>query len=244
MASTPLVIGVAGGTASGKSTVARKLVDGLAASWGDAISGAPASEFTGFIRSAAPSARSDEAVVALLDMDSYYRELSDLPIEERRAFNWDHPEAFDVDLLVEQIRALKARRAVEKPIYSFADYARAPHTVPVPPGAAIVVEGILVLGIEAIRRELDVKVFVDADDDVRVIRRLMRDIKERGRDFDSVVDQYFRTVRPMHHGFVEPSKRHADIIIPHGGNNEIATQMVISAIRSRLDARWSRTAAG
>ncbi len=200
-----LTIGIAGGTASGKTTVARRLVERLA--------GHP---------------------IALLDQDAYYRDLSDVPIEERRNFNFDHPDAFDTDLLVKHLQELKAGRAVEKPVYSFALHSRTGETQRVNPGDVVVLEGILVLALEPVRALLDVKVFVDSDADVRVLRRLSRDIKERGRDFDSVVEQYFRTVRPMHHGFVEPSKRYADIIIPHGGLNEIAIDMVAGAVRQKL----------
>lgn len=201
----PLTIGIAGGTASGKTTVARRIIERLA--------GHP---------------------VAFLDQDAYYRELSDLPLEERRAFNFDHPDAFDTDLMVSHLRELQAGRAVDKPVYSFAEHTRTRDTVRVHPGDAVIVEGILVLALEQVRRELDVKVFVDSDADVRVIRRLSRDIKERGREFDGVIEQYFRTVRPMHYGFVEPSKRYADIIIPHGGNNDIAIEMVAGAMRQKL----------
>ena len=201
----PLTIGIAGGTASGKTTVARRIVERLA--------GHP---------------------VAFLDQDAYYRPLADLSLEDRRAFNFDHPDAFDTELMVAQIRELQAGRAIEKPVYSFAEFTRTSDTVRVSPGDAIIVEGILVLALEQVRRELDVKVFVDSDADVRVIRRLSRDIKERGRDFDGVIEQYFRTVRPMHYGFVEPSKRYADIIIPHGGNNDIAIEMVAGAVRQKL----------
>ena len=171
---------------------------------------------------------------ALLDQDAYYRDLSDMPLEERRGFNFDHPDAFDTELLVSHLHELQSGRPIEKPVYSFAEHTRTRDTVRVSPGDAIILEGILVLALEQVRRELDVKVFVDSDADVRVIRRLSRDIKERGRDFDGVIEQYFRTVRPMHYGFVEPSKRYADIIIPHGGNNEIAIEMVAGAVRQRL----------
>ena len=201
----PLTIGIAGGTASGKTTVARRLVERL--------QGHP---------------------VAFLDQDAYYRDLADMPMEERRAFNFDHPDAFDTELLVAHLRELQAGRAVEKPVYSFAEHTRTRDTVRVNPGDAIILEGILVLALEAVRRELDVKVFVDSDADVRVIRRLSRDIKERGRDFDSVVEQYFKTVRPMHYGFCEPSKRYADVIIPHGGNNDIAIDLLAGVVRQRL----------
>ncbi|GAC1341822.1 MAG: uridine kinase [Myxococcales bacterium] len=200
-----LTIGIAGGTASGKTTVARRLVERLA--------GHP---------------------VAFLDQDSYYRDLSGTPLAERRSFNFDHPDAFDTDLLVAHLRELQDGRAIEKPVYSFTEHSRTAETVRVNPGDAIIVEGILVLALEALRALIDVKVFVDSDADVRVIRRLSRDIKERGRELDSVIDQYFRTVRPMHFSFVEPSKRYADIIIPHGGNNEIAIEMVAGAVRARL----------
>jgi uridine kinase len=201
----PLTIGIAGGTASGKTTVARRLVERLAGH-----------------------------AVAFLDQDAYYRDLADMPLEERKSFNFDHPDAIDTELLVAHLRELRAGRAVDKPVYSFAQNTRTSDTVRVQPGEVIIVEGILVLALEPVRRELDVKVFVDSDADVRVIRRLSRDIKERGRDFDGVIEQYFRTVRPMHFGFVEPSKRYADIIIPHGGNNDIAIEMVAGAVLQKL----------
>ena len=201
----PLTIGIGGGTASGKTTVARRLVERLA---GHAIS--------------------------FLDQDAYYRELAEMPFEARKSFNFDHPDAFDTDLLVHHLRELKAGRAIDKPVYSFVEHTRLRDTIRVNPGDCIILEGILVLAVESVRRELDVKVFVDSDADVRVIRRLSRDIKERGRDFDGVIEQYFRTVRPMHYGFVEPSKRYADIIIPHGGNNDIAIEMVAGAVRQKL----------
>lgn len=203
-----LTIGIAGGTASGKTTVARRLVERLA--------GHP---------------------IALLDQDAYYRDLSDVPLEERRAFNFDHPDAFDTDLLVKHLEQLKAGRPIDKPVYSFALHSRTGETQRVNPGDVLLLEGILVLALEPVRALLDIKVFVDSDADVRVLRRLSRDIKERGRDFDGVVDQYFRTVRPMHYGFVEPSKRYADIIIPHGGLNDVAIEMVAGAVRQRLAIR-------
>ena len=201
----PLVVGIAGGTASGKTTVARKIHEALASSR-----------------------------VAFIDQDSYYRDLSDLTLEERRELNFDHPDAFDTDLLVHHLRVLKAGIAIEKPVYNFVTSTREKRTVQVNPAELVLIEGILVLHIEAIRKEMDVRIFVDAEDDVRIIRRLTRDIKERGRDFDHVVTQYFRHVRPMHMGFVEPSKRHADIIVPHGGNNETAIDMLVGALRGRM----------
>ncbi|MBS2027711.1 MAG: uridine kinase [Deltaproteobacteria bacterium] len=203
--STPLVLGIAGGTASGKTTVARKLVERLRA-----------------------------RPVAFIDQDSYYKDLSDLSMEERREVNFDHPDAFDTELLVAQLEQLKTMKAVEKPVYSFTQSVREKRTVRVEPAELVVIEGILVLAIEPLRKLLDIKIFVDAEDDVRIIRRLTRDIKERGRDFDHIVQQYFRSVRPMHYGFVEPSKRHADIIIPHGGNNDIAIDMMVGVVNERL----------
>ena len=201
----PLVVGIAGGTASGKTTVARKIHEALSGSR-----------------------------VAFIDQDSYYKDLADLTLEERRELNFDHPDAFDTDLLVHHLRVLKAGVAIEKPVYNFVTSTREKRTVAVNTGDLVLLEGILVLHIEAIRKELDVRIFVDAEDDVRIIRRLTRDIKERGRDFDHVVTQYFRHVRPMHLGFVEPSKRHADIIVPHGGNNETAIDMLVGALRGRM----------
>ncbi len=203
--SGPLVVGIAGGTASGKSTVTRKIHHALSA-----------------------------YRVAFIDQDAYYRDLSEIPLSKRREVNFDHPDAFDTDLLVHHLRELRAGRQIEKPVYNFVTSTREPRTDSLQPGDLILLEGILVLHIPSIRQELDVKIFVDAEDDVRIIRRLTRDIKERGRDFDHVVAQYFRHVRPMHLAFVEPSKHYADIIVPHGGNNEIAINMLVGALRARL----------
>jgi uridine kinase len=202
---TPLVVGIAGGTASGKTTVARKIREAM-----------------------------NDVKVAFIDQDAYYKDLSDLTLAERREVNFDHPDAFDTDLMVGHLRELKQGRPIDKPKYDFVASTREASTSKVNPGDLVLIEGILVLQIEPVRRELDVKIFVDAEDDVRIIRRLTRDIKERGRDFDHVVSQYFRHVRPMHMGFVEPSKRHADIIVPHGGNNDTAIEMLVGAIRNRL----------
>jgi uridine kinase len=206
--SSPLVVGIAGGTASGKTTVARK------------------------VREALQGCR-----VAFIDQDSYYRDLSDLPLAERREVNFDHPDAFDTALLVQHLRELKAGRGVDKPVYNFKTSTREQRTTRVEPGDVILIEGILVLHMQPVREELAVRIYVDAEDDVRIIRRLSRDINERGRDFDHVVAQYLRHVRPMHMGFVEPSKHFADIIVPHCGDNTIAIEMLVGAIRSRLGAR-------
>ena len=200
----PLVLGIAGGTASGKTTVARKIHEAFASR------------------------------VAFIDQDSYYRPLDHLSLEERREVNFDHPDAFDSDLLVAHVKALKAGNSIEKPVYDFVTSTRQPRTVTVSPADLILIEGILVLHMEPLRQEMDVRIFVETEDDVRIIRRLTRDIKERGRDFDHVIHQYFRHVRPMHMAFVEPSKRWADIVVPHGGNNEIAIDMLVGAIKARI----------
>ena len=199
------MVGIAGGTASGKTTVARKIHEALS-----------------------PSR------VAFIDQDAYYRDLKHLTLDERREVNFDHPDAFDTDLLVAHLRKLKRGEAIDKPVYDFVSSTRGKRTTVVKPADIILIEGIMVLHTEAIRKELDLKLFVETEDDVRIIRRLTRDIKERGRDFDHVVTQYFRHVRPMHMGFVEPSKRHADIIVPHGGNNDTAIEMLVGALRARL----------
>jgi uridine kinase len=204
--SSPLVVGIAGGTASGKTTVARKVRDALA-----------------------------DCRVAFIDQDSYYRDLEDMTLEERREVNFDHPDAFDTDLLVDHLRELKAGRPIQKPVYDFVASTRKKNqTVRVDPGDMILIEGILVLHMKALRDEMNVRIYVDTDDDLRIIRRLERDIHERGYDFDRVVGQYLRHVRPMHKGFVEPSKHHADIIVPQGGNNDIGIGMIVGALRGRL----------
>ncbi|EPX61939.1 Uridine kinase [Cystobacter fuscus DSM 2262] len=203
--SSPLVVGIAGGTASGKTTVARKVREALA-----------------------------DCRVAFIDQDSYYRDLSDLPMAERREVNFDHPDAFDTDLLVAHLAELKAGRAIQKPVYDFVTCTRQPQTVRVEPGDMILLEGILVLHMKPLRDEMSVRIYVDTDDDLRILRRLERDIHERGQEFDHVVSQYLRHVRPMHMGFVEPSKHHAHIIVPQGGNNDIAIGMIVGALRARL----------
>jgi uridine kinase len=207
---SPLVVGIAGGTASGKTTVARKVREALA-----------------------------DCRVAFIDQDSYYRDLKDMPLEKRREVNFDHPDAFDRDLLVSHVRELKSGNAIQKPVYDFKTSSRQAHSTRVDPGDIILIEGILVLHMKEVREEMDVKIYVDADDDLRILRRLTRDIKDRGRDFDHVVGQYLRHVRPMHMGFVEPSKHFADIIIPHGGNNEIAIGMLVGALRGKLSGLGS-----
>ena len=201
----PLIVGVAGGSGSGKSTVARRIAGAV-----------------------------DARNVAFIDMDAYYRNFAHLPMEERRRVNWDHPEALDVDLLVQQLEQLHAGVAVEKPIYDFVTHTRSPRTERIEPAPVIVIDGILLFTDARVRDLCEVKVFVDADADVRLIRRIHRDMAERGRPLDEILDQYLRTVQPMHLQFVEPSKRYADIIVPRGGHNEIAIQMLIAKIRDRV----------
>jgi len=200
----PLVIGIAGGTASGKTTVVERIRK--------AISGG----------------------VSTLYQDSYYKDLSHLPIEKRREFNFDHPSAFDTPLLVEHLDKLINWEPIEMPLYSYKLYTRLPQSVVVEPNKVIIVEGILVLAEPEIRRRLDVKVFVDAPDDIRFIRRLLRDIKERGRTLENVIHQYLTSVRPMHLEFVEPSKRWADIIIPTEFSSDVALDLLIAKIKSHL----------
>lgn len=203
----PILVGVAGGSGSGKTTVARAL---------------------------ATSFRAEQVQIVL--MDSYYRDRKGISLEERARINYDHPDAFDEPLLVEQLTALKAGRAVDAPVYDFTRHERAPDRVRVEPSRLIILEGILVLAVDAIRHLLDVKLFVDTAGDLRVLRRLRRDVAERGRTVDAVIDQYLTTVRPMHEAFIEPSRRHADLIIPEGGQNESA----VDVIRGWIDRLVSR----
>jgi uridine kinase len=196
-----LVIGVAGGTGAGKTTVARAIIDAVGAEH-----------------------------VAVLPEDAYYREYQHLSEAERERVNWDHPEAIEVDLLLDHVRRLGEGHAIERPRYDFAAYARMPETVHVEPRPIILVEGILIFVDPRLRDQFDVKVFVDTDADLRFIRRLRRDVDERGRSVESVVAQYLATVRPMHVAFVEPSKRYADVIVPEGGENHVAIELLRSAI--------------
>jgi uridine kinase len=198
----PLVIGVAGGSGSGKTTVVRRIIESI----GD-----------------------DQ--VTVLEHDRYYRDRNDLRLEERAALNYDHPDSLETDLLVRHLHELRAGRTVEMPAYDFARHARQSVTVPALPRKAIIVEGILIFADASLREPMDVKVFVDADDDTRFIRRLQRDIADRGRTVSSVIEQYLGTVKPMHLEFVEPSKRYADIIIPLGGHNTVAIDMLLTLIR-------------
>lgn len=203
-----IVIGIAGGSGSGKSTLLSSIVRGIG--------------------------RRD---IAFLDHDSYYRELDHLTIEERAKYNFDHPDALETDLLCEHVDSLRSGKAVQKPTYDFETYTRRPSTLTVEPRRVIVVEGILVLTNPDLVRRMDIKVFVDADPDVRLIRRIRRDIARRGRSLDAILEQYEETVRPMHMQFVDPSRRQADVIVPHGGENQVAVDMILARIRSRAERR-------
>ena len=197
------VIGVAGGSGSGKTTVVRRIVDSLG-----------------------------PEQVTLLDHDRYYRDRNDLRLEERAALNYDHPDALETDLMVKHVRALKSGEVVDVPQYDFTRHARLSQTETFQPRRALIVEGILVFTDPALRDLMDIKVFVDTDSDTRFIRRLRRDVAERGRTMESVVDQYQSTVKPMHLEFVEPSKRYADVIIPLGGHNTVAVDLLLTLLRS------------
>jgi uridine kinase len=213
----PIVIGVAGGTGSGKTTVSRAILQRVGASR-----------------------------IAFLEHDSYYRELSHLSLEERRQVNVDHPDSLDNTLLIEHLDALCAGEAVDVPIYDFAHDTRKPEARRVQPQPVVLVEGILIFADKPLRERMDIKIYVDTDADLRFIRRIQRDIRDRGRSVESVVEQYLRTVRPMHLEFVEPSKRYADIIIPRGGLNSIAIDMVVARIEGMLAAHQpqQKTVAG
>ncbi len=200
-----VVLGISGGTGSGKTTIAEEIT-----------------------RSLGP----DNSVI--IHQDSYYLDRSLLPSDERNRVNFDHPSAFDWELLKTHLCELRSGRAIDKPIYSFHTHSRMAETMRVEPKPVLVVEGILVLEDLELRRIMDIKVYVDADADVRFIRRLDRDLRERGRSIESVVDQYMSTVRPMHLQFVEPSKRYADIIIPEGGHNRVALDLIIARMRAML----------
>jgi uridine kinase len=197
------VIGVAGGSGSGKTTVVRRIVDSLGLEH-----------------------------VTLLQHDRYYRDRNDLRLEERAALNYDHPNSLETDLLVRHVQELKSGKAVEVPAYDFTRHARLSERETFQPRRALIVEGILVFTDAALRDLMDLKVFVDTDSDTRFIRRLQRDVAERGRTMESVIDQYLSTVRPMHLEFVEPSKRYADVIIPLGGHNTVAVDLLLTMLRS------------
>nr|MBI2905158.1 uridine kinase [Chloroflexota bacterium] len=201
----PVIIGLAGGTGSGKTTVANAI-----------------------------TAKVGAQRIAALPHDAYYRDLPNIPLSQRGAPNFDHPDSLETPLLIEHLQELKAGRAIRLPVYDFTTYTRTGGAVPIEPEPVIMVEGILIFVEPALRALFDVKIFVDTDADLRFIRRLQRDVAERGRTPDSVIAQYLSTVRPMHLEFVEPSKRYADLIIPEGGQNEVAIEMLAARIESLL----------
>ncbi len=201
----PVVIGLAGGSGSGKTTVLRCIIDAFG-----------------------------PTRIAVLDHDSYYRDLSHLPFEKRVAFNFDHPDALETDLMRRHLDRLIDGKAIEKPVYNFKTHNREATTTRVAPRPVVIVEGILVLAEPELVERMDIKIYVDTADDVRLMRRIRRDLQERGRAIETVLDQYERTVRPMHLEFVEPSKRKADVIIPRGGHNRVAIDMVLARIHALL----------
>ncbi|HKC81293.1 MAG TPA: uridine kinase [Gemmatimonadaceae bacterium] len=201
----PLIIGIAGGSGSGKSTVARNVAELLTTS-----------------------------SVAFIDMDAYYKNFTALSLDERRQLNWDHPDAFDYDLLCSHLELLRDRQPIDKPEYNFVTHLRGEVPTRVEPADVIVIDGILLFVDDRVRELCDVKVFVDADADIRLIRRIERDTHERGRPLDEIIEQYLSTVQPMHQQFVEPSKRYADVIVPRGGHNAIAIEMIVAKIQRRL----------
>jgi uridine kinase len=207
MTAQPLIIGIAGGSGSGKSTVARNVIKALGA-----------------------------GSMCAIDMDGYYRNFAHLPLDERKVINWDHPDAFDWDLLIDHLTRLSRRQPIEKPVYDFVTHTRSADTQQVSPTDVVVVDGILLFVDERVRKLCDVKVFVDADADVRLIRRIKRDMAKRGRSLEEVLDQYLTTVQPMHLQFVESSKRYADIIVPRGGHNPVAVEMLVARVQGRLAA--------
>lgn len=204
-----ILIGIAGGTASGKTLVSDRIFEALG-----------------------------RRRVEILKQDYYYKDLAHLPFEERVLMNFDHPDAFDTELLREHVAGLLKGETVQRPNYDFTQHMRLPDTVPIGGHPIIVLEGILVLGDKALRDMMDIKVFVDTDSDIRLMRRIRRDVAERGRTLESVLDQYERFVRPMHLQFVEPSKRYADIILPEGGYNKVAIDLLRTKISSVLAEKW------
>ena len=202
------VIGVAGGTGSGKSTLVKRLQEAF---------------------------EGDDVVT--LCHDYYYKAHPELTYEERTRLNYDHPQAFDTDMLVEHVRALKHNVPIKHPVYSFVDHDRQAETVLVKPSKVIIVEGILIFDHKELRDEMDIKVFVDTDADIRLARRILRDVRDRGRTMESVITQYTTTVKPMHEEFVEPSKKYADVIIPEGGFNSVAVTMLIRSIQALINAK-------
>lgn len=205
-----LVIGIAGGTGCGKTTLTRKLIQRFGNN------------------------------VSVIHHDDYYKEHHSMPFEERCKINYDHPDSFDTDLLIEAVRELKRGNEISCPVYDYTIHDRSDKTVTVKPSKVIVVEGILIFANKELCDEMDIKVFVDTDADVRILRRITRDVRDRGRSLESVINQYLTTVKPMHEAFVEPSKRNADIIIPGGGRNPVALDMVIERVKAHINGGKDR----
>ncbi|WP_026563492.1 uridine kinase [Bacillus sp. UNC41MFS5] len=204
----PVVIGVTGGSGSGKTSVTKSIYETL----------------------------KDHSIL-VLEQDYYYKDQSNLPFEARLKTNYDHPLAFDNDLLIEHIEQLLRYEIIQKPVYDYSIHTRSDKVIPVEPKDVIILEGILVLEDERLRNLMDIKLYVDTDADLRIIRRLTRDISERGRTFDSVIEQYLNVVRPMHNQFIEPTKRYADIIIPEGGHNHVAIDLMVTKIQTILEQK-------
>ena len=204
----PVIIGVAGGSGSGKTTVAKEIYR-----------------------------KFEDQKILMITQDSYYKDQSDLPMEERLKTNYDHPMAFDNDLLLKHLNNLVKKETINQPVYDYANHTRSDEVNVIESRDVIILEGILILEDESLRDMMDIKLFVDADSDVRIIRRLMRDIKDRGRTIDSVIDQYTSVVRPMHLQFIEPTKRYADVIIPEGGHNKVAIDLMVTKIKTILEEK-------
>ena len=202
-----MVIGIAGGTGSGKTTITRKLIQRFGHE------------------------------VSVIYHDNYYKAHHNMPYEERAKLNYDQPDAFDTDQLIEAVRALKKGRSVVCPVYDYSIHDRSEKTITVKPARVVIVEGILIFENKELCDLMDIKVFVDADADVRILRRIVRDVRDRGRSLESVVSQYLNTVKPMHEKYVEPSKRNADIIVPQGGHNRVALEMVMERVRAHLEGK-------
>ncbi len=203
-----MIIGICGGTGSGKTTLARKVIETVG-----------------------------RGNVILVEQDSYYRNLADMPLDERHQANFDHPDSIDSEMLMNHLKRLRQGQPIEMPVYDFKTHTRSEEHEHIEPKKVVLVEGILIFAESRIAELLDVKVFVDTPDDIRFIRRLKRDINERGRTVESVIEQYFTTVRPMHFEFVEPSKRNADIIIPENGSNDIGVEFICSKIREEIGGK-------
>ena len=200
-----MVVGIAGGTGSGKTTITKKLMQRFG---GD---------------------------VSVIYHDNYYKAHHNMSYEERSRLNYDHPDSFDTDLLIQAVKDLKAGRSVTCPVYDYTIHDRSDKVIVVKPAKVIIVEGILIFQSRELCQQMDIKIYVDTDADVRILRRIVRDVRDRGRSLDSVVNQYLSTVKPMHEQFVEPTKRNADIIIPEGGHNQVAMEMVMERVRAHIE---------